>query len=144
MIAYKVVEKGTRFGSNMTINKHVNLNRASFEKLTPDMKRSLKLRMDHKAWFPRYFKGTTVKMAPGSVGILAFDTRENAEEFKADYGALDEYGKIIKVKVKGKLLPKSQIIRSCSEFAHLVGIWRQDMVNPPTGTIFCRAVEVLE
>ena len=139
MIAYKVVEKGTRFGSNVTIDKHENRN------ITPKERRRITtLRRKHKAWFPRYLKHTTVKMVRGSIGILAFDAFENADRFKKKYPSLYNHGQIIKVKVKGKLLPEARVILGCSKFEHLLGMLSSTTAPAPSGTIFCRAVEVLE
>ena len=95
MIVYKVVEKGTRYGTNMCLFKgHVHRNHLNFY---GNIKiKTIKIRL--KQWFPRYSKGSIVKAAPGSIGIMCFETKVVAENFKNFYNTLNRNAKIIKVR----------------------------------------------
>ena len=108
-IVYKVVEKRTRHGSNWTLYK----NKMESENGLQYLKQINKLRRDHIKYFPRYLKGTEVRMALGSIGILTYETIYDANIFKDQYFGLRNTI-IIKVEGFGRLYPQV-IIPFCGD-----------------------------
>ena len=133
-MAYKVVEKQTRHCSNWAIYKtHYQETRV------------LKYRRDHPKWFPRYFKGRTIKEAPGSIGILCFEYKRDAASFAHSYRGIDWI--IISVKGIGEQLEQcSFLVSGCGCYPERLGqkALKIDTVPLPIGTVLYHEVLVLE
>jgi hypothetical protein len=148
-IVYKVVEKRTRWCSNWALfraatkNSLVSGNR---------FKEADAWRKKNKEWFPRYLKGTTVKKAPNSVGILAFQSKAAAKTFARDsFDVVFAPAQIIKVKGIGERKQDVYVVSGCG----YAPIRIHDAIHPlfrewpwtveaPSGTVAYDAVEVLE
>ena len=91
MIAYKVVEKKTRKGSNWVMFKRNHWKNY----FNYDIKRIR--RGGYMFLFPTYRRGSIIKADPRTVGILCFATKEDAVQFQINY-KLELSTKIIKVK----------------------------------------------
>lgn len=132
-MAYKVVEKQTRHCSNWAIYKtHYQETRV------------LKYRREHPEWFPRYFKGRTVKEAPGSIGILCFEYKMEALCFAESYKKIDWL--IIQVEGIGEQRDWCLLISGCGCYPKRLGreALVTDLVSPPIGTVLYHEVLVLE
>ena len=114
MIAYKVVEKGTRNCSNWTIRKHDPNN------YDHSYKEAVMLRKKYSHLFPRYLHGRFIEAFPGSPGIFCCKTFEDAEKFQIFHKALRNFGKIIKVQGIGTPRLDAKIIRGSSNVFRLV------------------------
>ena len=124
MIAYKVVEKGTRHCSNWAMYKAY----CKYHNLPIDVY----LRKKYPDLFPRYLKGTIVEKAPGTVGIFCFPSLVDAHDFLGALLPLDIFDyKIIKVEGIGKPTYKPKIFLSCSNPANLVDVIRINPYNSP-------------
>ena len=109
-VAYKVVEKGTRHGSNWAIYKqrHMTLFMKSFRK-------------KYIHFFPRYLKGTIVKAMKSSVGIFIFPKLEDAQNFEEMLIRQDGVStKIIKVQGLGERRKIERIILGCGTNPRLI------------------------
>ena len=145
LIAYKVVEKGTRWGSNWMMFKDVLTDP---EALPSSCEKGLKFQKEHPEFFPRYFKNTIVKAAPKSRGILCFETKQHAERF-ITYSDLKHRAIIVKVRGIGQARQIVSVIPNCGSFPwHLTLTTKMKlgfyMMRAPKGTIAFNAVEVLE
>ena len=130
---YKAVEKQTRHCSNWAIYKtHYRESRV------------LKYRRDHPEWFPRYFKGRTIKEAPGSIGILCFEHNIDALHFIRSYNSVNWL--IIQVKGIGKQRDLRLLISGCGCYPERLGCQSpaENIIQPPMGTVLYREVLVLE
>lgn len=140
MIVYKVVEKNTRNGSNVAMIKE----QFSLSSAYSDFyEKFLKFRKENEQFFPKYLKGTIVKCAEGSVGIICFKDKWYAKDFINNYDALR---KTIIIKVKGinKMKTPVSLVYGCGG-TNIININKEaGMMSPPHGTITFKAVEVLE
>ncbi|MCK5255074.1 MAG: hypothetical protein KAQ81_03565 [Deltaproteobacteria bacterium] len=135
MIAFKVVEKRTRFGSNLAICR-ASHHGSAFSNVIKAFKRK------YPQFFPRYLKGSIVKKAVGTVGILTFKTWYDAERFACSLSAWRSL-KIIKVKGIGKPKEEVWLIGNCgSDPTNLLNAGEE--VPAPTGTLAFPTVRVLE
>ena len=131
MLAYKVVEKGTRHCSNWAIHKSEN----SFKY------RSTAFHKKFIQYFPRYLKNTTVYAVKGTVGILTFNSKIDAKCFISCNNRANLI--IIKVKGIGEPYDVKYLNAGC-------GSTPEDILNdfgsmvPPRGTIAFESVKVLE
>ena len=126
MLAFKVVEKNTRCGTNWAIYKNNYNTDFSFIK-------------KHKEYFPRYLKNTIVHAVKGSVGILCFKDEKHAQKF------IDIYqinAKIVKVEGYNQNLSDFRINCHCGSSPHNILGWER--IQPPKGTIAFESVKVLE
>jgi len=97
MLAYKVVEKQTRHCTNFTLMKSCCSTSEQLEML-------VKWRKKYRKWFPTYRKNTTVSAPKGSLGIMTFQRRWDAEEFiEEEFSSAKNSVKIISVKGINKL-----------------------------------------
>ena len=136
---YKVVEKGTRFCSNWTMLKAEWKRRN--QKIPLDFR---KFKKRYPQFFPRYLKGSSIKKAPRSVGILCFKSKRQAEKFCVGYYTLRN-AIIIEVQGIGKGHEGVQLFRSCgSDPNNLKCYPKGNMMKPPYGTIAFPKVKVLE
>lgn len=136
-IAYKVVEKRTRNCSNMTLY--------TFYKHRREL--GNKIREEYPEWFPVYKKGTTVKMAPNSAGILCFTSYHAANGFKRDYDKLQNRAMIIKVKGIDMLTSPNMIYGACGtspEYLYSRSEYQRRTIPAPYRTIAFKSVKVLE
>lgn len=142
-ILYKVVEKGTRHGSNWALFK---------AGASPQDRRHYDAvnawRRKNKAWFPRYLKGHVIEKAPGSIGLLTFRTLGDAREF---IGQECRYVQMKIIKVRGKISTKQNVLILAGVgyfpkyLANTLGqVVAHRMRRPPEGTVLCDSVEVLE
>jgi len=96
-------------------------------------------------YFPRYLKDTIIKEVKGSVGILTFETEDNAKAFINEEISNPGLALIIKVEGLGEKKKVKSINTGCGgsprmiteEFDHL-------KAYPPRGTVAFPAVRVLE
>ena len=135
MIAFKVVEKRTRFGSNLAICR-ASHHGSAFSNVIKAFKRK------YPQFFPRYLKGSIVKKAVGTVGILTFKTQFDADHFAASLSARPSL-KIIRVEGIGKPKEKVRLIGNCgSDPTNLLN--EEEEIPAPTGTLAFPVVRVLE
>ena len=139
MIAYKVVEKRTRWGSNwMMFKNRYACGRISLEEFT----RGLKFRKRHPEIFPHYYRGRIIKAAPCSLGILCFETKKDAENFilDADFGSS---ATIVAVRGIGFARAVKKVLACCGAYP-----WRLEtgsfVTLAPKGTLAFDAIKVLE
>jgi len=154
MIAYKVVEKGTRHCSNVLLFKTGNAH-------DPERVRDfLRWRRKHPEFFPKYLKGTIVRAVRGSAGIMCFESVRHAEWFISEVyvpRAVREHAKIIKVRGIGPSSTPTEVVSGCGmhpwrlveRYTRLPSLQRQlspyySCHRSPPGTIAFKVVEVLE
>lgn len=148
LIAYKVVGKQHRYGTNATLYI-TGGNQPSDGHGLASLKRNINY-LQVQEYFPRYRKGTRIEAVPGSVGILCFDSREDARRFIEGYWSQDLIRspvKIVKVKGFSKITTPFRLASGCSDLGQMRKLRRKEAVlnmNPPSGTIAFKAVEVLE
>lgn len=135
-IAYKVVDKKTRHGSNFVVYLTELFQDRTFEEVEDTIKY---LRL--KRYFPIYKKGKIVKAAPDSVGIFCFNDKDSAFDFMNNNEIL-EFCNIVSVRGIGKSLNVKYISSNCGSCLYYVKSMRD--VPPPIGTVFYNSVEVLE
>lgn len=80
-VAFKVVMKWHRFGTNAALYTSDSYNRIYSPKYMKYFKYLLDAYPTLKPYFPRYSKNTVVKAVPGSVGLMAFSSKLEAEDF---------------------------------------------------------------
>lgn len=132
MIAYKAVGEDTRDCSNWTLFDGFYSN-----KNHPAYKEGLEFKEKHKEYFPVYKKG--------SVGILCFESEEEAYGFIIMYGDYTTRFKIIKVRGINKLeTPKFVNVGCGGDYLTKINMDTTEICRPPIGTIAFEAVEVLE
>jgi hypothetical protein len=140
MIAYKVVEKNTRWGSNWAMFKHSHM------KIMPGLhwKKALAFKKEYPKYFPRYFKNYIIKAVPNSPGILCFRYYRHAQLFICRYSWTEI--KIIIIKVEGFGIPKDNICvhASCGTDPRDLIAASDGIVSAPYGTIGFKKVRVLE
>ena len=125
-LGYKVVEKGTRYGSNMvmyrrTLEKSRGRGKAYAEREVEYLVRT------HPTLFPVYLKDTKIKKAPGSVGILVFDSRMDADDF-INMNMLSSLVEVIHVICFGPFNPHPDLLRLC-------GARPENLVDCNSGTL---------
>jgi len=133
MIAYKVVHRKTRYGSNAAgyIEEH---NEMLFHETVE--------RLSLQKFFPVYKKDAIVKQAPKSVGLMAFDSLDRALHFVYNY---DFTAKIIKVEGTPKRKQLNRIIQGCIRIEYLAEEVEDGYsISAPEGTIFFAKLKVLE
>ena len=137
---YKVVEKKTRCGVNWMFF------RCQYDG-TPDFLEGLAFKAAHPEFFPYYHKGSIVKAAPGSIGILCFDEEFYAEHFRKILPG-GWRTTIIKVEGIGEPQRNVKVIPLCEmQPQRLLRIYNCPHcpgIAPPEGTIAFPAVKVLE
>ena len=145
MIAYKVVEKQTRWGSNWMMFKDYLADK-EISRLVLVYRIGLNFRKKNPEFFPRYFRGSVVKAAPKSKGILCFETKQHAENFISDF-FLKHRATVVKVQGIGRARRIDSVIRGCGAVPWHLVTKKGDalyMMPPPKGTIAFNAVKVLE
>jgi len=131
MIAYKVIHKKTRYGSNAAgyiaeFGEHDFYNCVEALSL--------------KKFFPVYRKDTIVEQAPKSVGLMAFESFDKAKHFTQDYSIT---AKIVKVEGTPKRKQPKVITQGCMNILALV-YSKGNLTPAPTGTVFFTKLKVLE
>ena len=140
-IAYKVVHKDYRWGSNLTIFAMEKC------KTQDSIARILDTNPQCKPYFPIYTKGSIITAVSESVGILCFLNKEYCTNFMLKEDITD-HCIIIKVRLIGRVNKNVRLV--CGAGEHPMTILNAhkdnpfDMMNPPTGSIAVPAVEVLE
>ena len=129
MIIHKVVERGTRKGSNYILAKYTEDLDVPFLRAHPEL-------------FPSYQPGRIIQAARNTIGILGFDTLEHAEDFQSCYWQLQDFGIIIDLELDPKhQLPQNTIKGGGACFRNIIA--GDCYANAPKGTIFCSKVKVL-
>ena len=149
MIAYKVVSKKYRYGSNWTMGVEELLYENYGHYIMKDIRGIMS---GFPGMFPKYEKGATVKAAKGSIGILCFERKKDAHRFLNAYWRLREYATIIKVKGRGKRKGKVHIKTGAGGFFNyaqkmIMKSWKEPWDfcgTAPEGTVAFDEVEVLE
>jgi hypothetical protein len=133
MIAYKVVEKRTRYGSNIAMFKHRNW---------ISNKDKINIRKN-KNIFPRYFKGKIIKAKEGTPGIFFFEGIGDASLFMFSY-SLESVCKIIRIKTIGDITRRPRILFGCGD--NPFKITEDLLADGVLGICYsaCPAIEVLE
>ncbi len=154
-IGYKVVEKGTRYGSNLVMYRRM-LERGI--RVNAYVEREVEyLVQTHPTLFPVYLKDTKIKKAPGSVGILVFDSRMDAEGFII-MSALSKLVEVIRVICFAPFCPRPILLRQCgarprnlvtlckeSEFANVYDLYEEaDYFTSNNCVVGVDYVEVIE
>jgi hypothetical protein len=134
MIAYKVVDHATRYGSNAAGYIYHN-GLYEFDKLLADMPAL-------KPYFPKYEKDRIITAPHHSVGIICFLHKDTAIAFRDKYSSL----KITQViAVEGYIPMRHRDIASdcipCP--SHILQV-ETYMMKPPIGCLFFKRVRVLE
>jgi len=136
-IVFKVIEKGTRKGSNWMMYKRRVDNHPKFSKRIK------------QNFFPSYYKGKTIKAFPESPGILCFQYKEDAKAFIRD--AHLKNAKIIKVKGIGEANLRPLLIEGCGIAPYQLRRYYFDNAQYPLRLLYSHlsivafpAVEVLE
>jgi len=146
MLAYKVVEKKTRKGSNWLLAKL-----EARRKIIPF---PLKIMQKHREFYPSYFGGRTIRAVPGSQGIFCFQKYEEAERFITYYD-LQHRARIIRLRgigepnLKPRFLPQ---VGTVTLRKNLIELYSLDTTNYrplnvysiPAGNCTFREVEVLD
>ncbi len=97
-MAYKVIDKVTRRGTNASIAMtEYGFDESVFDEVAPE-------------YYPKYIAGTVVKAVEGSAGICCFKTQSAAQEF---IGLFPKYKscKFMIVKVRGWKKVKSPVLK---------------------------------
>jgi hypothetical protein len=137
MIVYKVVTKGSRYGSNAA----VYIGHGGIMALKNLFKECPKL----KKYFPRYSKGAEIEAVKGSVGICCFVNRTAARNFRFSHD-IEEITKIIKVIGRKKDFDRNNpvLLQGCgSSPERLIDAKSREKTRVP-GTITFRRIKVLE
>lgn len=145
MIAYKVVMKGTRYGSNyLMFFNNLKRSNAYGTRTDKNIARSIRRiirKLELEKYFPRYKKGTIVKAAPRSSGILCFETIYDAGDFMSKHFIGDS--EIIKVDGIRKRKGPVKIVTQCG--ANIRNLKKKDkIVTSYTRVIAFSKVKVLE
>ena len=137
MIAYKIVEKQTRWGMNWMLFKYYN--KTKYPSWFAD---GLRFKKYHPQYFPRYFKGRIIHAVSGSLGIMCFETKQDA---KLCLKWID-VGKVIKVRGIGEPTYVSEVF--ADTFIMPWNVINDEDFGPfdkaPKGTVAFPAVKVLE
>lgn len=136
MECYKVVSKKYRYGTNATgfISKQGMI---AFKTILNDYPAI-------KKYFPKYKKGTIVESVKGSVEILCFNNKENANDF-ITFNLECLNGLVQIIKVNGVQKMNSSYIKSGGMgIRPFVDMDNHYYARPPIGTLFFKKVEVLE
>jgi hypothetical protein len=114
-IAYKIVGKRNRMGTNMNIC--LEEKGISFTKFKKEYN---KVWNDIKQYFPKYVKGEVINSVKGTVGIMCFQTKKSAQYFINDSWLNKSNLEIIKVLGCGKIRKRFKYIGGCgSEVSYL-------------------------
>lgn len=143
MECYKVVSKKYRYGTNASgfIQKY------GFDKFESFLNEYSSI----KKYFPKYEKGTIVKSAKKSIGILCFVDELAADDFISNNHQLSKTfwscraHKVKIIKVNGINQLKSSYIKAGGmDIKIFLDIDNGELSPPPEGTLFFEKVEVLE
>jgi hypothetical protein len=135
---YKVVDKETRYGSNVLMWLDY------FAGVCP--KQDLNNFINENPWVLKYLRryedGAIVRAAKGSVGLFVFDSRHAAQLCMPRYRK--RKGIVLAVEGYG-YLEEALIISGCANLLKLkeVGWVGSAWMNPPRDTIFLRKLRVL-
>jgi len=143
MIAYKVVEKGTRNCSNVAMFNSQSKDRYSrYFYIKKEFEEFVK---KNPEYFPKYLCGTFVKEAPGSFGILCFKTYTDAQYFRNNYLNSLRNTTIVRVKGYNQKEEPTKVNGGCGGDG-IFYIKEEDFdgISPPSGTVAFELVEVLE
>jgi len=144
-IAYKVVEKQTRHCSNWAmfiVKVRARIKGGWSRDSFPCIALAVKFGKEHIEYFPRYLKGTTVKAAKGSVGILTFGMKREAKNFLSLANKEIDW-LIIEVEGFGPR-PVKYLNGLCGAEPSNIIKDNNDHIYPPRGTIGFDKVKVLE
>ncbi len=130
---FKVVEKGTRWGSNMTMAKQLR---------DYDLVDIIKFRRTHPQYFPKYCQGRIIKGAKNTSGILTFGEYKDAKYFVNTAFSSPPSCIIIKVLGYGEPSTNARIVPGCGDWP--LHITHKAKVAAPHGTLGFMKVKVLE
>ena len=136
MIAFKVVGKRTRRGSNITIYR----NNHPLNERPIDARRLCRENPDH---FPKYSKGATITALESTPGIMCFKDRDYAEDFLETYDIRLE-AKIIRVRGIGRPRRSLKIFGDCGDNPEYLWTLKEPIRSPIPGTVAFRSVKVLD
>lgn len=110
---YKVVQKGTRFGSNWAIFSRKLKDKKEHQ---DEYNEGLRYRKEHPELFPRYFKGHIIEAPKYTIGLMMFTDLYTAILFQKMHSGLSATTKVIRVEPLDEVynLPKGfSIIGNC-------------------------------
>jgi len=140
IIAYKVVHKETRYGSNAALFMR---DKNRYYESEAIFKEALEECSELRKFFPIYLKGKKIRRVKDSCGILCFLTIRDAENFLERYCGLSKITKIIKVTgILFKTGEEIRLIGNCGKIENLLRGKFQHV--PPFGTITFKEVTILE
>lgn len=139
-IFYKVVEKGTRHCSNWTIFK-------LWKRYKSNPRKWNEFRRKYNHFFPRYLKGSIIKCAENSLGLMVFRRFSDARDFELYTGLFRAKTIIIKVEVQKRNILEHQlnIIDFVGDDPEMIldyeGSIKKSSIE---GTVFVKELKVLE
>ncbi|MFA5391849.1 MAG: hypothetical protein WC331_10570 [Candidatus Omnitrophota bacterium] len=132
MRAYKVIHRRTRLG----LNAALYIKNTGLKELLKDIDK-----YELELYFPTYEKGTVVKKVPNSVGIMAFETYEQAADCICAY-QIERTAAIVEVKGRlCKVHAGKRVAPGVADF--LLNIKTRRRAYPLNGTLFFDYVKVL-
>lgn len=99
-IVYKLVEKRTRWGSNVAAWKEKQRRVMSLKERDIE-KKLVELIKNYRTLFPKYRRGAIITARRNSPGIMTFRSRKDAEEFRRYYDHHFPKSRVRTVKVEG-------------------------------------------
>ncbi len=143
MIVYKVVEKKTRYGSNMIIfKKYCQSGLDSSDYIRRRIIRAKRFIKENPEYFPRYFRNTVVESVKESLGILTFENEEAANEFQR-INSITGRSKVVTVRGIGTPREVTYLYGGCgADPSNLKG--SISSTRAPFGTVAFESVKVLD
>ncbi|MHA1305405.1 MAG: hypothetical protein ACTSPI_17025 [Candidatus Heimdallarchaeaceae archaeon] len=138
-IAYKVVEKYTRLGTNLMIYKRYG-----------DVHERRELIKRYPLLFPRYQKGKILEADKQTEGFFIFEDKFYIETFICYEGLFEGDLKILRVKLLDSPKQPKKILKGCGARPMKLSkifknqIPQYDLSPAPSGSWVCQKIEVLD
>ncbi|MHA1305403.1 MAG: hypothetical protein ACTSPI_17015 [Candidatus Heimdallarchaeaceae archaeon] len=137
-IAYKVIEKDTRLGTNLVLHR----------KYTTDDK-IWEFNKYHPKLFPRYLKGKKLEAEEWTEGYLVFKHKERAKDFIRRETLPEDNVELIRIRLLDEPKRLEEVLPCCGEhpldickMRHSPDVWLT--ISAPMGTWACHKIEVLD
>ena len=144
-IAYKVIGKNNRYGTNWTI---FTRDGTDIQDECGTISTNYFLHK-YKQYFPKYTKGKIIKKVFGTAGIMVFQTIRDCKNFQGREN-IHYITRIVKVRMIGRAKTAKRMLGGCGSNPNwLVGDLKRwdspvERREVPIGTVAIDAVEVLE